>query len=43
MGVSSKAQQNKNFKIVPEILSIKIEAQERGGERMFYVNNREKL
>lgn len=30
MGVNSKAQQNKVFKTVPEILSIKVEAQERG-------------
>lgn len=35
MGVSSKAQQNKSFKTDLEILGIEIEAQQRGGERMF--------
>lgn len=36
MGVNSKAQHNKVFKTVPEVLSIKVEAQERGVEKMFY-------
>jgi len=43
MGVSSKAQCNKVFKIVPEVLSIKAEAEDRGVEKMFYLNSREKL
>lgn len=33
MRVNSKAQQNKGFKIVSEILGIKVEAQERRGGR----------
>lgn len=44
MGVNSKAQQNKGFKIVPEILSIKGEAQERGRRKdVLFKQQRETL
>ena len=33
MGVNSKARCNKVFKTVPEVLSIKVEAQERRGRK----------